>query len=74
VRIFSGIYAGEGWPACEAHATWAETNALEPLRDGGSAGDDWRVVAYAVDVGPDDRPRMDRRLWIARRRDQRRTA
>jgi hypothetical protein len=67
IRIFSGIYAGEGFPACDEHHTIAETLALEPLASERIA-DGYKVTAFEVVFrGNEDGGsyRLGRQLWTA---------
>lgn len=70
IRVFSGSYGGEGFPACALHERRAVTEALEPLGENPSKiykPESYTVTAYAVDER-DGYPALGRRLWLARRR------
>ena len=65
IRIFSGIYAGEGFPACNEHQSIAETRALEIFTDSTKLAKDYTVSAYEV-VLDDGHYRLGRLLWEAK--------
>lgn len=69
VRAFSGQYAGDGWPGCAEHATWAITEAMRPLVEFSKMIDysKWRVSCHRIE---DDNgwPVVRGVLFIARRK------
>ncbi len=68
VRIFSGIYCGEGFPACDQHIQLAADAALKALADGRRLVAGYRVTAYRVDWTDPSHPVLGERLWVAKRR------
>jgi len=77
IRVFSGVPgqgqgAAGGYAACEAHAAAAIEQAMRPLvraeLHGYKIGDDWQVVAFAVELDAYGDPRMTRRLFVMRKR------
>lgn len=73
IRVFSGSYGGEGWPACEAHAQKAITAAMGPITTDykeGFVDPNWTVAAYAVECDEDGFPMLTKTLWTCRRRRQ----